>query len=122
MTTAPVTATRNDDRRAEAQVRPGWRSVLDPANLATWAAPIALVLLAIVFQALNPTFLSLGNLTSMLTSSAILIVLAIGQTFVVATAGIDLSIASAMTLAAVMFVAGLNLLILANLRALVDRW
>ncbi len=103
MTTAPVTATRNDDRRAEAQVRPGWRSVLDPANLATWAAPIALVLLAIVFQALNPTFLSLGNLTSMLTSSAILIVLAIGQTFVVATAGIDLSIASAMTLAAVMF-------------------
>ncbi|MFY9918493.1 MAG: ABC transporter permease, partial [Mycobacterium sp.] len=44
-----------------------------------------------------------GNLTSMLTSSAILIVLAIGQTFVVATAGIDLSIASAMTLAAVMF-------------------
>jgi ribose transport system permease protein len=47
--------------------------------------------------------LSLGNLTSMLTSSAILIVLAIGQTFVVATAGIDLSIASAMTLAAVIF-------------------
>jgi ribose transport system permease protein len=77
--------------------------VLDPANLATWAAPIALVLLAIVFQVLNPTFLSLGNLTSMLTSSAILIVLAIGQTFVVATAGIDLSIASAMTLAAVIF-------------------
>ena len=77
--------------------------MLDPANLATWAAPIALVVLAIVFQALNPTFLSLGNLTSMLTSSAILIVLAIGQTFVVATAGIDLSIASAMTLAAVIF-------------------
>ena len=61
------------------------------------------MVLAIVFQALNPTFLSLGNLTSMLTSSAILIVLAIGQTFVVATAGIDLSIASAMTLAAVVF-------------------
>ena len=39
----------------------------------------------------------------MLTSAAILIVLAIGQTFVVATAGIDLSIASAMTLAAVIF-------------------
>ena len=39
----------------------------------------------------------------MLTSSAILIVLAIGQTFVVATAGIDLSIASAMTLSAVVF-------------------
>ena len=103
MTAAPVAATRDDDRKAEGPGTPGWRAVLDPANLATWAAPIALVLLAIVFQALNPTFLSLGNLTSMLTSSAILIVLAIGQTFVVATAGIDLSIASAMTLSAVVF-------------------
>jgi putative xylitol transport system permease protein len=103
MTTVPVAPARDDDRRAEAPQSPGWWAVLDPANLATWAAPIALVLLAIVFQVLNPTFLSLGNLTSMLTSSAILIVLAIGQTFVVATAGIDLSIASAMTLAAVIF-------------------
>ena len=83
--------------------RPRWRDVLDPGNLATWAAPIALVVLAVVFQVLNPTFLSPGNLQSMLTSSAILIVLALGQTFVVATAGIDLSIASAMTLAAVVF-------------------
>ncbi|MBI3216369.1 MAG: ABC transporter permease [Mycobacterium sp.] len=84
-------------------LRPRWRDVLDPGNLATWAAPIALVVLAVVFQVLNPTFLSPGNLQSMLTSSAILIVLALGQTFVVATAGIDLSIASAMTLAAVVF-------------------
>lgn len=82
---------------------PLWRRVIDPANLANWAAPIALVVLAIVFQALNPTFLSLGNLQSMFAAAAILIVLAIGQTFVVATAGIDLSIASAMTFAAVMF-------------------
>jgi putative xylitol transport system permease protein len=103
MTAAPVATARDDDRRAKAPGTAGLRAVLDPANLATWAAPIALVILAIVFQALNPTFLSLGNLTSMLTSAAILIVLAIGQTFVVATAGIDLSIASAMTLAAVVF-------------------
>jgi len=82
---------------------PLWRKVLDPSNLANWAAPIALVVLAIVFQVLNPTFLSLGNLQSMFAAAAILIVLAIGQTFVVATAGIDLSIASAMTFAAVIF-------------------
>jgi putative xylitol transport system permease protein len=82
---------------------PAWRGILDPANLATWAAPIALVVLTIVFQVLNPTFLSIGNIQSMLTSAAILIVLTVGQTFVVATAGIDLSIASAMTLAAVIF-------------------
>jgi putative xylitol transport system permease protein len=82
---------------------PLWRRALDPANLAAWAAPIALVVLTIVFGVLSPIFLSLGNIESMLTSAAILIVLAIGQTFVVATAGIDLSIASAMTLAAVVF-------------------
>jgi ribose transport system permease protein len=83
--------------------QPAWQRMLDPANLATWAAPIALVVLALVFEVLNPTFLSVGNIQSMLTSAAILIVLTIGQTFVVATAGIDLSIASAMTLAAVVF-------------------
>ena len=93
----PQTSGRSGRERA------GWRAVLDPSNLATWAAPIALLVLAVVFQILNPTFLSLGNLQSMLTSAAILIVLAIGQTFVVATAGIDLSIASAMTLSAVVF-------------------
>jgi ribose transport system permease protein len=82
---------------------PLWRRALDPANLAAWAAPIALVVLTVVFGVLSPIFLSLGNIESMLTSAAILIVLAIGQTFVVATAGIDLSIASAMTLAAVVF-------------------
>ena len=103
MTTASVAETRGDQSGDAPADKPGWRALVDPSNLATWAAPIALVVLAVVFQALNPTFLSLGNLTSMLTSAAILIVLAVGQTFVVATAGIDLSIASAMTLAAVVF-------------------
>lgn len=101
MTVAPSVHARRGDTPEPTQ--PAWRRALDPANLATWAAPIALVVLAIVFQALNPTFLSVGNIQSMLTSAAILIVLTIGQTFVVATAGIDLSIASAMTLAAVIF-------------------
>ena len=50
-------------RRATARGRrapqaSAWRALTDPANLATWAAPIALVVLAIVFQVLNPTFLS----------------------------------------------------------------
>jgi ribose transport system permease protein len=39
----------------------------------------------------------------MLVAAAILIILAVGQTFVIATAGIDLSIASTMTLGAVAF-------------------
>jgi len=79
------------------------RRLADPAALADWAALVALIVLVLVFQALNSTFLSTGNIRSMLVASAILIVLAVGQTFVVATSGIDLSIASTMTLAAVVF-------------------
>ncbi|WP_433517569.1 ABC transporter permease [Nonomuraea sp. CA-143628] len=70
---------------------------------AEWAALVGLIVLVIVFQALNPTFLSAGNIASMLVAAAILIILSVGQTFVIATAGIDLSIASAMTLGAVAF-------------------
>lgn len=65
------------------------------------AAPIGLVVLVIVFGALDPTFVSGGNIEAMLQASAILVVLAVGQTFVVATAGIDLSMASTMTLGAI---------------------
>lgn len=77
--------------------------VFDLGNLAEWASLIGLVVLVIVFQSLNRTFLSPGNIQAMLVAAAILIVLAIGQTFVIATAGIDLSVASTMTLAAVVF-------------------
>lgn len=85
---------------------PGTRRVGpgDRLGAAPWpelAAPIGLVVLVVVFGVLNPTFLSAGNLEAILQASAILVVLAIGQTFVVATAGIDLSVASVMTLGAV---------------------
>jgi ribose transport system permease protein len=70
---------------------------------AEWAALIGLVVLVIVFQILNTTFLSAGNVESMLGAAAILVILAVGQTFVITTAGIDLSIASTMTLGAVAF-------------------
>ncbi|MCG5217852.1 ABC transporter permease [Streptosporangium sp. KLBMP 9127] len=82
--------------------REPWTSRLRDAGFwAEWAALVGLVVLVVVFQVLNPTFLSTGNIASMLLAAAILIVLAVGQTFVIATAGIDLSIASTMTLGAV---------------------
>lgn len=79
------------------------RNLKDPGFWAEWAALVGLVALVIIFQALNPTFLSAGNIQAMLAAAAILVVLAVGQTFVIATAGIDLSIASTMTLSAVAF-------------------
>ncbi len=75
----------------------------DASFWAEWAALVGLVVLVVIFQSLNSTFLSAGNIQSMLTAAAILLVLAVGQTFVIATSGIDLSIASAMTLSAVAF-------------------
>lgn len=65
---------------------------------ADWAALVGLVALVVVFTVLDPSFLSSGNVTGMLSASAALVILAVAQTFVVATAGIDLSIASVTTL------------------------
>jgi ribose/xylose/arabinose/galactoside ABC-type transport system permease subunit len=77
--------------------------IKDIAFWAEWAALVGLIVLVIIFQAANSTFLSSGNIQAMLTASAILIVLAVGQTFVITTGGIDLSVASVMTFAAVAF-------------------
>ncbi|MFE2942832.1 ABC transporter permease [Streptomyces sp. NPDC059255] len=98
MTDATLAAPqRGPDQRA-------WAARLrDVGFWADWAALVGLVVLVIVFQSANSTFLSIGNIESMLVAAAILIILAVGQTFVIATAGIDLSIASAMTLGAVCF-------------------
>ncbi|MET1059102.1 MAG: ABC transporter permease [Nocardioides sp.] len=65
------------------------------------ASTLGLVGLAIVFAIANPGYLSEGNVSAILQAAAILIILTIGQTFVVATGGIDLSVASTMTLGAV---------------------
>jgi ribose transport system permease protein len=69
---------------------------------ADWAAVVGLIALVIVFFIATPAFLTVGNVEAMMVAAAILVVLAVGQTFVVATAGIDLSVASPMTLGAVM--------------------
>lgn len=65
------------------------------------ASTIGLVVMAIIFAVINPGYLSEGNVSAILQASAILIVLTIGQTFVIATGGIDLSVASNMTLGAI---------------------
>jgi ribose/xylose/arabinose/galactoside ABC-type transport system permease subunit len=75
-------------------------------QLSFWAenaAPIGLVALVIVFSIATPTFLSLGNIKAMLVAAAILVILSIGQSFVITTGGIDLSISATMTVGAVGF-------------------
>lgn len=67
------------------------------------AAPVALVVLVVVFTSLEGSFLSAGNIKNLLVSGAVLIILAVGQTFAIATGGIDLSQASTLALSAVAF-------------------
>jgi len=109
MTSTPSTAPERPSPGGTAPAPPGDAGrgrlavLSDIGFWAEWAAAIGLVALVVIFQIANPTFLTLGNVSAMLAASAILIVLTLGQTYVIATGGIDLSVASTMTFAAVSF-------------------
>jgi len=64
-------------------------------------APVALVVLTIGFTIATPRFITWGNLTGMLSDAAIPAILALGSTFAVALAGIDLSLAANLALSSV---------------------
>lgn len=102
-TTQPSTMTSASGRAAEGGRRSSTlrTRLTDPSFWADWASLVGLVVLLIVFEASDHTFLSSGNVQAMLSAAAILVVLTVGQTFVILTAGIDLSVASTMTFAAI---------------------
>ena len=82
--------------------RPPWAAnLLDPSFWADWASAVGLAGLVVVFSLLQPVFLTAPNIQALLLASAILIILSVGQTFVVTTAGIDLSLAAAVMLGAI---------------------
>src|SRR5260370_33614765 len=64
---------------------------------------MALLLVLIVSSFVSPRFLSLPNLLNVLRQVAIVGILAIGQTFVILTAGIDLSVGAIIGLCVVLF-------------------
>lgn len=59
----------------------------------------SLLLLMAVFSILSPYFLTVNNLLTVATQTAVIAIIAIGQTYVLITAGIDLAIGSNMALA-----------------------
>ena len=78
------------------------------AAVATWFTRptttmlTVLVTISAAFSVLSPrTFFTLGNAQGILSDVAVLLVLAIGATFVIITAGIDLSVGSVLVFAAV---------------------
>jgi ribose transport system permease protein len=65
-----------------------------------WIPLAIFVVLIVIFAALSPQFLTVANLGAVLTQSSWLIAVAVGVNFVLLTAGVDLSVGSAMYLAA----------------------
>lgn len=68
---------------------------------------VALVGVSVLLAATEPAFLTWGNFTNIVRAQAVTFILAIGMTFVLLTAGIDLSVASMTALA--MMILGLTL-------------
>lgn len=99
------TSTSTSPNKSSERLTP--RALLgDAKHLSFWAenaAPIGLVALVIVFSVLSPSFLTIGNIQAMLAAAAILVILAVAQSFIITTGGIDLAISATMTFGAVCF-------------------
>ena len=65
---------------------------------------IMFVVILVLFSTLSPRFLSLQNFANILTQSAYMAVMAIGMTFVLLIAGVDLSIGAAMYVSATILI------------------
>ncbi|MEJ8778208.1 ABC transporter permease [Pseudogracilibacillus sp. ICA-222130] len=59
---------------------------------------VFIILLSIIIQVINSSFLTLSNLNDLLTNTSILIILSIGMLMILLTRGIDLSIAATLAL------------------------
>ena len=73
---------------------PRLRALLAPAALQKLLAFASLVLLLVYFSIASPAFMQTDNMINILQATAVNGVLAIASTFVIITAGIDLSVGS----------------------------
>ncbi|MEM8813785.1 MAG: ABC transporter permease [Pseudomonadota bacterium] len=75
---------------------------LDTSFLRSLALPGVFLSLLAIATAISPSFLSVSNIQDVLTQAAPLMIVVIGQTFVILVRGLDLSVASLMATVAVM--------------------
>jgi ribose transport system permease protein len=101
MNATPVTETPAEIKNPEPQRSGGALSFLR-AQLQQSLAFATLVVLLIFFSFASNNFFTWSNISGILLSTAVIGILALGTTFVIITGGIDLSIGTGMTLAAVM--------------------
>ena len=62
---------------------------------------IVIIVLAVIFSLINPRFASVVNFINILTQSSYYVIIAVGMTFVITNAGIDLSVGSLLALVTV---------------------
>jgi len=98
---ATPAATGSSATDAEEPVRRPWYgSIQVVLHSHPWLGPFfVLVISAIVFETINPRFLDLFNISIMLQQVVVIGLLALGQTLIMLTAGIDLSCGVLMILA-----------------------
>ena len=105
MTTGDNALTTPTTSTATAVTAPGFSlkaRLFRPATRQKLLAFASLIVLMVFFSVASPQFLQTDNLVSILQSTAVNGVLAIACTFVIITAGIDLSVGTLMTFCAVM--------------------
>jgi ribose transport system permease protein len=96
------------DEREEEQVEPTSRWQRIATGSTTW---IILILagMIVVFSGLEPeSFATVNNARNLATNAAILLVIAVGMTFVIITAGIDLSVGAVLVFAGVVSAKAMN--------------
>lgn len=78
------------------------------AQVAALGPLLALILLVVIGAAINPTFLSVANVTNVLTRTAFIGIIAVGATLVIIAGGIDLSVGSMAAWLAGMMIIAMN--------------
>jgi ribose transport system permease protein len=104
-TTAPADEPEIEETEREGRT-PFWQRLVSGSS--TWIGLI-LVGLIVVFSLLEPdAFLTVANARNIATDAAVLLVLATGMTFVIITAGIDLSVGGVLVFAGVVAAKAMN--------------
>src|ERR1700685_1938967 len=80
---------------------PSWRAVFASGATVRLESLIVLAVLCVTMAMLSNAFLSVSNILNILLSTSVFGVLAIGMTFVISSAGIDLSVGSMLALSGV---------------------
>jgi ribose transport system permease protein len=105
VTTTPADEPEVEAEEAEREI-PFWQRLV--SGSATWVGLI-LVGLIVVFSLLEPSsFLDKDNFRNIATDAAVLLVLATGMTFVIITAGIDLSVGAVLVFSGVVSAKAMN--------------